>query len=423
MDTLAGAKKVTVCVIGTGYVGLPLARALAKNFKVIALDIDKELISELGKSNKDQGICFTSDASLVKTADYIIICVPTPLNSQKEPDLNQIKKAAQTISANLKKGAVVILESTVYPGLTEELLVPLLETSGLKAGKDFKVAYSPERINPGDDEHDISGVTKIVAGMDKDTAAAVAELYRAVTPKVYQADSIKIAEAAKIVENIQRDLNIALMNELAIVFNRMGLDTAKILEAAATKWNFNSYYPGLVGGHCIPVDSYYLVSKAEEFGIRPKLIIAGRKLNEYMPEYIANLVAKTLRESGKTVKKSRVIIMGLAYKENICDMRESPAFYLSEELIKRGCEVYGHDPLITNKNVRVSLPIPILSDMEDISAVKADVLIFTVAHNPFKKLSLKKLARCLAPSPILIDIRRIFDAEKATLEGFIIKSL
>ena len=423
MDTLGGAKKVTVCVIGTGYVGLPLARALAKNFKVIALDIDKELISELGKSNKDQGICFTSDASLVKTADYIIICVPTPLNSQKEPDLNQIKKAAQTISANLKKGAVVILESTVYPGLTEELLVPLLETSGLKAGKDFKVAYSPERISPGDDRHDISGVTKIVAGMDKETTAAVAELYRAVTPKVYQADSIKIAEAAKIVENIQRDMNIALMNELAIVFNRMGLDTAKILEAAATKWNFNAYYPGLVGGHCIPVDSYYLVSKAEEFGIRPKLIIAGRKLNEYMPEYIANLVAKTLRESGKTVKKSRVIIMGLAYKENICDMRESPAFYLSEELIKRGCEVYGHDPLITNKNVRNSLSIPILSDMEDISAVKADVLIFTVAHNPFKKLSLKKLANSLAPGPILVDIRRMFDAEKATLEGFIIKSL
>jgi UDPglucose 6-dehydrogenase/UDP-N-acetyl-D-galactosamine dehydrogenase len=253
-----------VCIVGLGYVGLPLAKAFSRHLKVIGYDIDEKKIEKLSNENDEQNIEFTADPSKIKDADLVLICVPTPVTRSKEPDLSYVKSAAEIVGKNLKKGAIVVLESTVYPSVTEEIVKPILEErSRLKCGEDFKIGYSPERINPGDEEHTIDKITKVVAGMDEETAETLAELYGLIT-SVYRAKDIRTAEAAKVIENIQRDLNIALMNELAIIFQRMGLDTKAVLEAAGTKWNFHSYKPGLVGGHCIPVDPYYLVYKAKE---------------------------------------------------------------------------------------------------------------------------------------------------------------
>jgi len=248
--------------------------------------------------------------------------VPTPITKSKEPDLKYVKSATEIVGNNLKKGAVVVLESTVYPGVTEEIVKPILEKkSGMKCGADFKIGYSPERINPSDEAHTLDKITKIVAGMDDETTEILADLYGLIT-NVYKAKDIKTAEAAKVIENIQRDLNIALMNELAIIFHKMGLDTKAVLEAASTKWNFHRYSPGLVGGHCIPVDPYYLVYKAKELGYHPQVILAGRAINDYMPKHVAEMAIKGLNEAGKVIKGSKVLIMGLTYKENVPDTRE-----------------------------------------------------------------------------------------------------
>ena len=251
----------TVCIIGLGYVGLPLAKTFSKHLRIIGYDIDGETVKRLNESNKEENIEFTSDPSEIKQADFVLICVPTPVTKSKEPDLSYVKSAAEIVGKNLKKGAIVVLESTVYPGVTEEFVTPILEReSGLKCGADFKIGYSPERINPGDEAHTLDKITKIVAGMDEETTEDLAELYGLITT-VYKAKDIRTAEAAKVIENIQRDLNIALMNEFAIIFHKMGLDTKSVLDAASTKWIFHRYFPGLVGGHCIPVDPYYLVYK------------------------------------------------------------------------------------------------------------------------------------------------------------------
>jgi len=263
-------KSGKVCIVGLGYVGLPLAEAFSKHLKVTGYDIDEKKIKNLNSNNNEDNIEFTSDPSKIRQADFVLICVPTPVTKSKEPDLSFVKSAAKTVGKNLKKGAIVVLESTVYPGVTEEIVKPILEeASGLKCGEDFKIGYSPERINPGDEAHTLEKITKIVAGMDDETTEILADLYGLIT-NVYRAKDIKTAEAAKVIENIQRDLNIALMNELAIIFHKMGLDTKAVLEAAATKWNFHHYFPGLVGGHCIPVDPYYLVYKAKELGYHPQ---------------------------------------------------------------------------------------------------------------------------------------------------------
>ena len=264
-------KNKTVCIVGLGYVGLPLAEAFSSHLKTIAFDIDEEKVKRLSESNNEDNIEFTTDPSLIKQADFILICVPTPVTKSKEPDLSYVKSAAEIVGQHLKKGAVVVLESTIYPGVTEEIIAPILDLeneSGLKCGADFKIGYSPERINPGDEAHTLDKITKIVAGMDEETTEILAELYGLIT-NVYKAKDIKTAEAAKVIENIQRDLNIALMNELAIIFHKMHLDTKSVLDAAGTKWNFQPYTPGLVGGHCIPVDPYYQVYKAKELGYHP----------------------------------------------------------------------------------------------------------------------------------------------------------
>jgi UDP-N-acetyl-D-galactosamine dehydrogenase len=258
-----------VCVVGLGYVGLPLAEAFSKHLKTIGFDIDEVKIRKLNRDNNEENLEFTSDAARIREADFVLICVPTPITKSKEPDLSYVKSATEIVAKNLKKGATVVLESTVYPGVTEEVVKPILEKeSGMRCGIEFKIGYSPERINPGDEVHSLEKITKIVAGMDEETTEDLAELYSLITT-VYKAKDIKTAEAAKVIENIQRDLNIALMNELAIIFHKMGLDTQTVLEAAGTKWNFHPYMPGLVGGHCIPVDPYYLVYKAKELGYHP----------------------------------------------------------------------------------------------------------------------------------------------------------
>jgi UDP-N-acetyl-D-galactosamine dehydrogenase len=322
----ADLEDAVVCVIGLGYVGLPLAEAFSRSLKVISFDIDQEKLGKLRQSANNGNLIFTDNPREIGRADFIIICVPTPLTKSREPDLSYVEGAARLSGRGMKRGSTVILESTVYPGVTEDIVRPILEeSSGLRCGRDFKIGYSPERVNPGDTEHTIGRVTKVVSGMDEATTDALARLYRRVTPHIFRARDIKTAEAAKVIENIQRDLNIALMNELALIFERMGLSIREVIEAAATKWNFHRYQPGLVGGHCIPVDPYYLVYRAEELGYHPRVILAGRAINDYMPRHIAEMTVSALKYVGRQIKGARVLIMGLTYKENVADTRETPA--------------------------------------------------------------------------------------------------
>jgi UDPglucose 6-dehydrogenase/UDP-N-acetyl-D-galactosamine dehydrogenase len=368
-----------------GYVGLPLAKAFSKHLKTIGFDIDKAKIGYLNNNNNNEtNLLCSADPSKIKQADFVIIAVPTPVTKSKEPDLSYVKSAAETVGKNLKRGATVVLESTVYPGVTEEIVAPILEReSKMKCGIEFYIGYSPERINPGDDAHDLTKITKIVAGMDDDTTGRLAELYGLIT-NVYKARDIKTAEAAKVIENIQRDLNIALMNELAIIFHKMGLDTNAVLDAAGTKWNFQHYKPGLVGGHCIPVDPYYLVYKAKELGYHPQVILAGRAINDYMPKHVAEMAIKGLNEVGKVIKGSKVLIMGLTYKENVPDTRESPVKEMVKELKEFGVEAYGYDPLLSKEEI-VKFGVNALDNLD--VKVKMDGVIVAVAHDEFKRFS------------------------------------
>lgn len=419
-------EQAVVCIIGLGYVGLPLAKAFSNSLRVIGFDTDLAKVNQLCQPGSigQPNLEFTADPGEISQADFIIICVPTPVTKSKEPDLGYIRSAAGIAGQNLKRGAIVILESTVYPGVTEEVVMPILEKeSGLKCGADFRVGYSPERINPGDDEHALDKITKVVAGMDDDTTSIMAELYRKVTPHIFKARDVKTAEAAKVIENVQRDLNIALMNELAIIFDRMGLSTRDVLDAAATKWNFQRYSPGLVGGHCIPVDPYYLVYRARELDYHPQVILAGRAINDYMPRYIAEITMKALNEVGKVIKGSRVLIMGLAYKENVADIRESPVKGMIKELKEYGVEIAGFDPLLNGAELEDEFGIRLLKDWEEVKKIKADGIILAVAHSPFCKLKLSDLKQVQNSSPVLIDVRQVFDAEEAKRAGFYYKTL
>jgi UDPglucose 6-dehydrogenase/UDP-N-acetyl-D-galactosamine dehydrogenase len=340
-------RSAVVCVVGVGYVGLPLAEAFSKHLKVIGYDLNEMKVEELNHKNNNNNLIFTSDPAEIKKADFVLIAVPTPVTESKEPDLFCVKSCVDTVGRNLKKGAVVVLESTVYPGVTEEIVMPLLEkSSGMNCGVDFKIGYSPERINPGDEAHGIGNITKIVSGMDEETTEVLAELYDLITT-VFKARDIRTAEAAKVIENIQRDLNIALMNELALIFGRMNIDIMDVIEAAATKWNFNVYDPGAgVGGHCLPVDPYYLVKKAEELGYHSKVITAGRAVNDYMPLHVFELLVDALNECERAVKNSKVVVLGFSYKENVGDAREPPAVGIVEGVRKFGVEVYGWESMM-----------------------------------------------------------------------------
>lgn len=405
--------EVIVCVVGLGYAGLPLAEAFSRSLKVIGFDIDSSRVEEIIRGNTNQNLLLSHRAQEMAKADFIIICVPTPVTRSKEPDLSYVRSAAETVGRNMKKGSTVILESTVYPGVTEEVVKPILEESGLRCGEDFKIGYSPERINPGDKEHTIDKVTKVVAGIDEETTELMAGLYSIITPHVFKAKDIKTAEAAKVIENIQRDLNIALMNELSLIFDKLGLSSRDVLDAAATKWNFHRYSPGLIGGHCIPVDPYYLVHRAKELGYHPQVILAGRAINDYMPKHIVEMTIKALSSAGKVIKGSKVLILGFAYKENVADIRETPVTEITKGLRMYGAEIFGYDPLLGN--IGDESGIKLVEKLEE--TPKVDCVILATAHDSFRKMSLDDLKRMMANDPILIDIRGVFDPREATESG------
>jgi len=389
-------------VVGLGYVGLPLAEAFSSHLKTIGFDIVAEKVNRINGSNGGKLLC-SSDPSSIKQADFILICVPTPITKHKEPDLSPVRSAAEVVGKNLKKGAIVVLESTVYPGVTEEIVVPILEKeSDMKCGTDFKVGYSPERVNPGDDAHSIDKITKIVSGMDKESTKKLAELYGLIT-HVFVARDIKTAEAAKVIENIQRDINIALMNELSLIFHKMGLNTQDVLEAAGTKWNFHKYTPGLVGGHCIPVDPYYLVYKARELGYHPQVILAGRAVNDYMPKHVAEMAIKGLNDAGKVIKGSKVLIMGLTYKENVPDTRESPAREMVKALKEYKVDVCGYDPLLSKKEIEDFGVKAVL----ELMGTKPDAIILAVAHEQFSILGGRDLAKTIRDCSVVVDVKGV----------------
>ncbi len=398
-----------------------MAEHFSGSLKTIGFDIDGSKIEYLDEKNQHPNLILTSDESKIKEADFVIICVPTPVKGNKEPDLSFVKKASETVGENLKEGSVVVYESTVYPGATEEECVPVLEEhSKMRCGEDFFVGYSPERINPGDEEHDIHKITKIVSGMDDHVGNLLKELYGHIT-EVYLAPDIKTAEAAKVIENIQRDLNIALMNELSIIFSKIGLDTDEVLDAAATKWNFIRYHPGLVGGHCIPVDPYYLVKKAKELDHHPQVILAGRSINDNMPKHVGEMTIKGLNEAGKVIKDSKVVVMGLTYKENVADTRKSPARDLVKELHEFGIDVYGHDPLLSHEEIE-DFGVEAVGSLDELG-FEVDGFVFTVAHDEFREISLEELKALSGKDPLLVDVRKIFSKEEIERDGFYYKKL
>lgn len=408
---IKSVKNSTVCIVGLGYVGLPLAEAFAEHLRTIGFDIDFKRIKSIKKSNPSFQV--TNDPAEIKKADYIMICVPTPVTITKQADLSFVCSAAEIVGKNLKDGATVVLESTVYPGVTEEVVKPILEReSGRKCGNGFRIGYSPERINPGDTINVLSKIKKIVSGMDEETLEDLVQLYGLIT-NVYRSKNIQTAEAAKVIENIQRDLNIALMNELAVIFHHIGIDTKDVLDAAGSKWNFLRFSPGLVGGHCIPVDPYYLVARAQEFDYHPKVILAGRAINDSMPKYVAMMAIEGINSMGKVIKGSHVLIMGLTYKEDVADIRESPAIEIIHELKRFGVNVHGTDPFLDEETIG---KFGISNYVK--SSCKVDAIIITVAHSPFREMSLAQLREFTCEDPVLIDVRRMISMEEARNAGF-----
>jgi UDP-N-acetyl-D-galactosamine dehydrogenase len=413
-------KDKTVCVVGLGYVGLPLAEAFSRHLRTIGYDLDTKKIARIN-AEPDNKVIATTDPTIIREAYVVIIAVPTPVTKAKDPDISYIVSAAEIVGRNMKDGAIVVLESTVYPGLTEEVMVPTLErVSGKVCGKDFAVGYSPERINPGDAEHALEKITKIVSGMDEKTTELLSALYELVT-RVYVARDIRTAEAAKVIENVQRDLNIALMNELSIIFRKMGLDTKAVLEAAGTKWNFHNYRPGLVGGHCIPVDPYYLVYKAEELGYHPQVILAGRAINDSMPKHVANIAIKELNRAGKVIRDSKVLVMGLTYKENVPDTRESPVGEMVSELKEFDIDVYGYDPLLASAEIERfgAKPVASLQGLEG----PVDCIIVNSPHEAFRELTLEKVLSICNGKPIIVDVTGMLRTNGGVRGGCVYRTL
>jgi UDP-N-acetyl-D-glucosamine/UDP-N-acetyl-D-galactosamine dehydrogenase len=386
-----------VAVVGLGYVGLPLASAFGKVLPTIGFDINENRIQELRTGADRNGevetaalqaesLELTSDPSRLQRASFVIIAVPTPVDRAKRPDLSHLIEASRLVGRNLTAGATVVYESTVYPGCTEEICAPILETeSGLKAGQDFKVGYSPERVNPGDAEHTLDKVTKIVSGQDAETCEKLAEVYGLVAKAgVYRAPTIRTAEAAKVIENVQRDLNIALMNELAVLFHRMGLETMEVLKAARSKWNFLRYEPGLVGGHCIPVDPYYLTYKAQEMDYHPDVILAGRRINDYMGYFVAQETVKLLIRAGKVVRGAETLILGATFKEDVCDARNTRVAELAEELENHGIEVAAYDPFVSPEDM-AALKLRGVQNPFEVKG-KYDAIVVAVPHRMFRDM-------------------------------------
>ncbi|HVN74514.1 MAG TPA: nucleotide sugar dehydrogenase [Methanoregula sp.] len=394
----------TVCIVGLGYVGLPLAEAFSHRVRTLGFDIDARKVQKIKKTQT--AVQATSDPTKIREADFVMICVPTLLTPANDPDLSYVRNAAAIVGANMKKGAVVILESTVYPGVTEEVLLPVLENeSGLRAGRDFRVGYSPERINPGDDEHVLARTTKIVAGMDRETGDAMAELYSLIT-RVYRAPDIRTAEAAKVVENIQRDINIALINEFSQMFARMHLNTRDVLDAAATKWNFHPYTPGIVGGHCIPTVPYFLAYAAKRVGYTPRMILAGRATNDFMTKFVADLVISNLKSAGRTAAGSKIAILGLTYKENVPDFRDNPVTDIIRYLGEQGVAVFGYDPLLSPEEI-AGMGVAVLPDL----ARQMDGYILAAPHAQFLEMR-REFSAIADPAILFIDIKGVFHRDE-----------
>ena len=413
-----------VAVVGLGYVGLPIAVAFGKQQRVVGFDINKAKIAELQKGIDRTGevssadlkatdVQYTFQPSDLKAADFIIVAVPTPINEALQPDLTALRKSSELIGANLSPGSIVVFESTVYPGATEEVCLPILEkASGMKCGVDFKLGYSPERINPGDKEHTLEKIIKVVSAQDEASLEIVASTYaRVVKAGIHRASSIKVAEAAKVIENTQRDLNIALMNELALIFNRLGIDTKSVLEAAGTKWNFLKFYPGLVGGHCIGVDPYYLTSKAESVGYHPQVILAGRRINNGMGKFIAEQTMKRLSQLARPVNDLKVAVLGLTFKENVPDLRNSKVPDIIQELREYGVQVLVHDPIAESEESVAEYGIH-LQQWKDLQNV--DGLIIAVAHRAYTGMSLQELLKPLRSQQdgVVIDVKGLLDQAK-----------
>ncbi|SMO55729.1 UDP-N-acetyl-D-galactosamine dehydrogenase [Balnearium lithotrophicum] len=425
--------KEKIVVVGLGYVGLPLAVLFDTKYNVIGFDINPQRVKELKESYdrtkevepeklKNCQIEFTNNPEKISEAKVIIVTVPTPIDEHNIPDLRPILSATKTVGKYMKPGSIIVYESTVYPGLTEEECIPILEKeSGLKWKENFNVGYSPERVNPGDKEHTIDKIQKVVAGDTPETMEFLAELYGSViTAGIHKAPNIKTAEAAKVIENTQRDLNIALMNELSVIFNKLGIDTKAVLEAAGTKWNFLKFEPGLVGGHCIGVDPYYLTFKAQAIGYHPEVVLAGRRINDYMGKFVAENTVKELIKAGKAVKGSKVLILGITFKENISDIRNTKVIDVYNELKDFGVDVYIYDPFAYPDEVKKEYGIELIENME--SYAPYDAVIVAVKHKTFiDNLTLKDYKKLTKDDgkPILIDIKGIYDREKAEKEGFL----
>lgn len=434
---LPNLENIKIAVVGLGYVGLPLAVAFGKSrfAPVVGLnksqsridwlkaghDPNKDVLDEDLKQAK---IEFTLDSSVLSRANFIIVTVPTPINKAKQPDLSPVIKASEMIGKYIKPGTVVVYESTVYPGVSEDVCVPIIEKlSGLKCGNDWKIGYSPERVNPGDYEHTLERIVKVVSGMDAETLELVSAVYGEICKGgVHKAPNIKTAEAAKVIENIQRDLNIALMNELCLIFHRLGINTKDVIDAAGTKWNFHKYQPGLVGGHCIGVDPYYLTYRAQELGYNPEVILAGRRINDWMPEYVADLMIRGLVEAGKIVQGSRVLVMGLTFKEDIRDIRNSKIYDTIKKLQSYGVRVLGYDPNLREEEIEkfgveyVSTPV---------SELRVDGIVLATLHKQFKEMKLEDFAGCFNGNGrgVLVDVKSYYFTEAKNRAGIIYKCL
>ncbi len=417
----------TVSVVGLGYVGLPVAVAFGKVRKTVGFDINPVRIRELKEGYdrtgevddddlKSADILFTDSIAELKQADFHIVAVPTPVDDANQPDLTLMLKASETVGKALKKGDIVVYESTVYPGVTEDECMPVLErVSGLVGGRDFTVGYSPERINPGDREHTFTKIKKVVSGQDAETLETVALVYESVvTAGVHRAACIKVAEAAKVIENTQRDLNIALMNELALIFDRLGIDTNDVLEAAGTKWNFLKFRPGLVGGHCIGVDPYYLTHKAEKIGYIPQVILAGRRINDGMGKFIAQQAVKEMIHAGHCVRGCVVTVLGLTFKEDCPDLRNSKVIDIIRELQDYGVDVQVCDPLADADEAMHEYGVGLVPFRE---LKPAAAVVAAVAHRDYRELSLEGLKGLLGDGPVLVDVKGIYDPAAVKAAG------
>ncbi len=429
-DIVSGKEKLSL--VGLGYVGMPIAVAFARKIKVVGFDLNAAKIdlykngidptNEVGNEViKNTTVEFTADPSKLKEAKFHIVAVPTPVNDDHTPDLTPVEGASRILGQNLTKGSIVVFESTVYPGVTEDICVPILEKeSGLKCGVDFKIGYSPERINPGDKVHRLETITKIVSGMDEETLDTVAKIYELVVEAgVYRAESIKVAEAAKVIENSQRDINIAFMNELSIIFNKMGIDTKAVLEAAGTKWNFLKFFPGLVGGHCIGVDPYYLTYKAEELGYHSQIILSGRRINDDMGKYVAESLVKNLIKANIPVNHAKVAILGFTFKENCPDTRNTKVIDIYKELNEYGIKPVVVDPTADADEAKRLYGI----EFDTMDAVKdMDAVLIAVAHTQFLDLDKAKIASFFNPKhdkKVFLDIKGLFDRKEFDTDDFI----